>query len=304
MTNRGKFKLGVGAIAWTNPGTPEFSDSYTAEQIISQMSELGYEGTEMNRKYPADYEALNSLLDRYNMKISSQYKFVIFSNQTYVEDEMESFKQHADFLHRMGCKYVIVSEQGGSAHWDPVNGDSGVITPLTEETWAVLIENLHIAGEYCRQLDMRLVYHYHAGTVIEQHAEIDYLMDHTDAEKLSLLFDTGHAYYGNYDPLELCKKHYQRIHYIHLKDVRKAVLERARKENIDFKQGVVEGIFTVPGDGDLDFEPIFKILLKKNYDSWIIVEAEQNPNTANPYEYAKMAKRYIDHTVSNLGRGM
>jgi inosose dehydratase len=300
MTNHRSFKLGAGAIAWTNPGTPEFDDSYTAEQIISQMSNLGYEGTEMNRKYPSDREALNSLLDQYRMKISSQYKFVVFSNPAFVDDEMKSFKEHADFLYSMGCKYVIVSERGGSAHWDPDTGDSGVITPLTEESWSVLIENLHKAGEYCNQHGMRLVYHYHAGTVIEQHAEIDYLMDHTDPDKVSLLFDTGHAYYGNYEPLELLQKHQQRIHYIHLKDVRKAVLERARQENIDFKQGVVDGIFTVPGDGDIDFEPILAILLNKGYDSWIIVEAEQNPAAANPYEYAKMAKHYIDNIVMKL----
>jgi inosose dehydratase len=300
MINHRKFKLGAGAIAWTNPGTPEFDDSYTAEQIISQMSDLGYEGTEMNRKYPSDREALNSLLDQYRMKISSQYKFVVFSNPAIVDDEMKSFKEHADFLYSMGCKYVIVSERGGSAHWDPVTGDSGVITPLNEESWASLIDNLHKAGEYCNQHGMRLVYHYHAGTVIEQHAEIDYLMDHTDPAKISLLFDTGHAYYGNYEPLELLQKHLQRIHYIHLKDVRKEVLHRARKENIDFKQGVVEGIFTVPGDGDIDFEPIFAILLNRGYDSWIIVEAEQNPASANPYEYAKMAKHYIDNIVMKL----
>lgn len=304
MTNQKKFKLGVGAIAWTNPGTPEFDDSYTAQQIISQMSELGYEGTEMNRKYPADQNELTLLLSQYRMKISSQYKFVVFSNPSYANEEMESFKMHTDFLHRMGCKYVIVSERGGSAHWDPINGDSGVITPLTKESWAFLIENLHKAGEYCNQLGMRLVYHYHAGTVIEQRAEIDYLLDHTAPEKLSLLFDTGHAYYGHYEPLELLEKHHKRIHYIHLKDVRKDIIKWARQENIDFKQGVVNGIFTVPGDGDIDFKPIFAILLKKKFDSWVIVEAEQSPAVANPYEYAKLAKQYIDDTISNLQQGI
>jgi inosose dehydratase len=300
MPNQSSFKLGIGAIAWTNPGTPEFEDNYTAEQIISQMSEIGYEGTEMNRKYPSDLDTLQALLEQHRMRISSQYKFVVFTNPSLFNEEMESFKAHADFLHRLGCKYVIVSERGNSAFWDPVQGDTGEITPLSEEQWSFLIENLHQAGEYCTQHDMRLLYHYHAGTAIEQKEEIDYLMDHTDPEKLSLLFDTGHAYYGNYKPLELLKKHRERIHYIHLKDVRKAVLQRMRDDNLGFKQGVVEGIFTVPGDGDIDFKPIFEILLSSQFDSWIIVEAEQDPSKANPYEYSKKAKQYVDQLVQIL----
>lgn len=144
---------------------------------------------------------------------------------------------------------------------------------------------------------MKLVYHFHAGTVVETAEEIDRLMDLTDPNLVHLLYDTGHALYGGYDPLELLMKYENRIQYVHLKDVRRDVLEQVRKENLDFRSAVLRGMFTVPGDGCIDFVPIFKKLIEKQYDGWMIVEAEQDPAVAHPYTYAKMAKEYIDATI-------
>lgn len=300
MSSARKFKLGVGAIAWTNPGTKEFEDKYTYEEILSQMSEIGFDGTEMNRKYPSDLPTLQAVLKRYRLEISSQFKFVLFSDRAYAEQEQEAFRKHADFLHSLNCQYVIVCETGGSPFWDPRNPDSGVAVPLDEEAWQTLTDNLHVAGEYSRKLGMRLLYHYHAGTPIEQREEIDELMERTNPGLVSLLFDTGHAYYGNYEPIELLRKHSDRIRYLHLKDVRKEVLARTRAEGKDFKQAVVEGLFTVPGDGGIDFEPIVRHLVETGFDSWALIEAEQNPSVANPYQYSKMGKEHIEDLVRKL----
>jgi inosose dehydratase len=127
-------------------------------------------------------------------------------------------------------------------------------------------------------------------------------MEMTDPNLVHLLFDSGHALYGGYDPLELLKKYEDRIKYVHLKDVRRNVLEYVREENIDFRTAVVKGLFTVPGDeeGCIDFVPIFKELIERNYDGWLIVEAEQDPAVAHPYKYAKMAKEYIDSTIMSI----
>jgi inosose dehydratase len=198
----------------------------------------------------------------------------------------------------MGCKHVIVCEMGGSMHWDPRRlPEDKTIQRLTDKGWAALVEGLHRAGKLCESFGMKLVYHFHAGTVVETAEEIDRLMALTDPNLVHLLYDTGHALYGGYDPLELLHKYEDRIEYVHVKDVRRDVLEQVRKENLDFRSAVLRGMFTVPGDGCIDFAPIFEKLVEKNYNGWIIVEAEQDPAIAHPYTYAKMAKDYIDTTI-------
>ncbi|MFC4597569.1 myo-inosose-2 dehydratase [Cohnella hongkongensis] len=294
------FKLGVGAIAWTNPGTPEFEDKYTAEEILSQMSAIGFDGTEMNRKFPTDPSDLQAALKRHRLEISSQFKFVLFSDRSCAAQEQEAFRKHADFLHGLNCSYVIVCEAGGSPFWDPRQPDSGVAVRLNEQGWQALTDNLHEAGAYCRRLGMRLLFHYHAATPVEQREEIDELMSRTDPELVSLLFDTGHALYGNYEPIELLCKYGSRIRYLHLKDVRLDVLARVRREGLNFRQAVVEGLFTVPGDGGIDYEPILRYLLETGFDSWALIEAEQNPATADPYEYSAKGKRHIEQWIEKL----
>lgn len=144
---------------------------------------------------------------------------------------------------------------------------------------------------------MKLVYHYHAGTVVETADEIDRIMALTDPALVHLLYDTGHALYGGYDPLELLENHGDRIQYVHLKDVRRDVLEHVRQQNIDFRSAVKKGMFTVPGDGCIDFAPIIEKLMENNYTGWLIVEAEQDPAAAHPYTYAQRAKDYLEATI-------
>lgn len=300
MSFRKRIKLGIGAIAWTNPGIPWFPDQYTGEQILAEMAEIGYEGTEMNRKYPTDPSQLQEVLRRYRLSLSSQFKSVLFSDRSASELEMKAFQQHADFLNEMGCEFVIVCEMGGSMHWDPRKPNAGTISPLTEAEWQSLVDQLHLAGQYCKAKGMRLLYHFHAGTVIEQKPQIDELMQRTNPDLVYLLHDTGHAVYGGYDPLELLDRYIDRIPYLHLKDVRMSVLTSVREQKLDFMQSVDSGMFTVPGDGDIDFAPIFAKLYENAFNSWVIVEAEQNPAKANPYQYAKSAKQYIENIVQQV----
>src|SRR5699024_5220447 len=201
------------------------------------------------------------------------------------------------YLQKMNCKYTIVCEMGSSMHWDRRNTDKGKVDPLSDQEWESMVIGLHEAAKICKDRGMELVFHPHGGTVVEQKDEVDRLMETTDPDLVHLLYDTGHALYGNYDPLEQLITHYDRIKYIHYKDVRKDILDKVRKENLDFREGVLEGVFTVPGDGCIDFESIIAELVKRGYKGWTIVEAEQDTDVANPYRYAQMAKSYLDEVV-------
>ncbi|MFC7440294.1 myo-inosose-2 dehydratase [Laceyella putida] len=297
------FRIGIAPISWVNDDIPGLGDHYTQDQVLSEMASIGYISTEMGRLFMQDPPSLKAKLDEYGIQLASKFVGTLFSDTSRLEEELQSFGEWVKYLKEMGCEYVIVCEMGGSMHWDPRRSQEDMtIQKLTANEWDTLVEGLHRAAKMCQENGMRLVYHFHAGTVVETREEIDRLMARTDPDLVHLLYDTGHALYGGYDPLELLKKYEDRIKYVHLKDVRRDVLERVRQENIDFRTAVVRGLFTVPGDeeGCIDFEPIFKELIEKGYDGWWIVEAEQDPAVAHPFKYAKMAKEYIDSTILSI----
>ncbi len=140
---------------------------------------------------------------------------------------------------------------------------------------------------------MTLTYHHHMGTGVQSAEEIDRLMGMTEPRLLSLLYDTGHLTFSGEDPLAVLERHAARVRHVHLKDVRKEVLERVKPERMSFLQAVKQGVFTVPGDGSVDFPPVFQLLEKTGYRGWYVVEAEQDPARANPFEYAVMARKFI-----------
>jgi len=285
-------KFGISAINWVNEDVLEVGDWYTCDDVLSDMSALGFKGTEFCRKFPRDVNLLKQKMTQYGMELTSQWKSVMFSDPERREEEMRSFREHVDFLHAMGSQQTVVCEVAYGFN-DPRPDRRRQRTALSDSEWAHMVEGLHAAGAYCRDLGMKLVYHYHAETVIENPEQIRRLVDTTDPALVHLLYDTGHAWYGGSDPLELLRTCYDRIAYIHLKDVRQQVLDRKRAEGIGFTDAVVQGLFTVPGDGCIDFGPIMRELEERGYEGWIILEAEQNPAVADPVEYARMAKAYL-----------
>lgn len=293
-----EFKLGIAAISWVNDDIPGLGDHYSLDKVLSDIKNTGYIATEMGRTFPQDSIELKNILAKYQLELASKFVGVLFSDPELRDEELKTFTDWADFLQKMKCDYIIVCEMGGSMHWDKRNPDQKKVTPLTDDEWDSMVRGLDQAGEIAKSRGLELVYHPHGGTVVEQKEEVDRLMETTNSELVHLLFDTGHALYGNYDPLEQLINHYNRIKYIHYKDVRRDVLQKMREENLDFRQGVLEGVFTVPGDGCIDFKPIISELVKRGYKGWTIVEAEQDPDVAEPYKYAEMAKTYLDKIVN------
>ncbi|SMO41696.1 2-keto-myo-inositol dehydratase [Melghirimyces algeriensis] len=304
MTQINPLRVGIAPISWVNDDIPGLGDDlYTQDKVLSEMATIGYVSTEMGRIFSSDIPAFKNKLKEYNIQLASKFVGVIFSDPERLEQELQSFAKWAKFLHEMGSKYVITCEMGGSMHWDPRRPEKdNSIQKLNDAEWKSLVQGLHQAGEICGTYGQTLVFHPHAGTVVETKEEVDRLMSSTDPSLVHLLYDTGHAYYGGYDPLEQLRIYWDRIPYVHLKDVRQKVLDWVQRENIDFRSAVVNGLFTVPGDpeGCIDFLPIFRELLGRGYDGWVVVEAEQDPRVANPYRYAKMAKDYIDSAVMTV----
>lgn len=291
-----QIKLGIAPIAWTNDDLPELGSENSFEQCIAEMAIAGFSGSEVGNKYPRDTVILKKALDSKNLQIASAWFSSFLTTKPFIETQ-EAFIAHRDFLHEMGAKVIVVSEQGHSIQGKmntPVFEEKPV---FTEEEWTALADGLNQLGRIALERGMKLVYHHHMGTGVQTAAEIDKLMRLTEPKLVYLLYDTGHLTFSGEDNIAVLKKYLPRIKHVHLKDVRQDVLNRVRAEKLSFLQGVREGVFTVPGDGVIDFAPIFAILAQGQYEGWYVVEAEQDPQKANPLEYAKKARKYIQEVA-------
>ena len=288
MLDKNKVRLGIAPIAWTNDDMPDLGKENTFEQCVSEMALAGFIGSEVGGKYPTDTAVLKKALDLRNISICNQWFSSFLISKPYEETEKEFIKA-TDFLKEMGAKVIGVSEQSYSIQGkmeQPVWEGKYV---MNEEEWKLLADGLNKLGKIAKDKGMTLTFHHHMGTVVQTEEEIDKFMELTNPELVFLLFDSGHLSFAGINPENVLKKYVNRVKHVHLKDIRKEMVEK----RWSFLKGVREGVFTVPGDGDVDFAPIFSILEEAGYEGWVVVEAEQDPAKANPLEYAIKARNYI-----------
>jgi inosose dehydratase len=130
------------------------------------------------------------------------------------------------------------------------------------------------------------------GTIVQTDAEVDRLMVTTGAA-VGLLYDTGHCLFAGGEPAALLERHIARVVHVHCKDVRQDVLAKSLADDTSFMDAVLNGIFTVPGDGCIDYAPLLRRLAEHGYGGWLVVEAEQDPRKAHPLPYARMGYRNL-----------
>lgn len=292
MLDKKKVSLGIAPIGWTNDDMPDLGKENTFEQTVSEMALAGFTGSEVGSHYPTDPAVLKKALDLRGLTICNQWFSSFLISKPYEETE-EAFIRQCDFLLQAGARCIGVSEQSYSIQGmldHPIQEGKYV---MNDEEWKLLTDGLNKLGKIAKEKGMVLTFHHHMGTVVQTEEEIDRLMESTDPELVFLLFDSGHLSFAGIDPEKVLRRYAGRVRHVHLKDLRKEVVKRSREEKWSFLKGVREGTFTVPGDGDVDFGPIFQILEEADYEGWIVVEAEQDPAVANPLEYAMKARKYI-----------
>ena len=291
MLDKNKVKLGIAPIGWTNDDMPDLGKENTFEQCISEMALAGFTGSEIGGRYPKDQGILKKALSLRGIEICNCWFSAFLLTKPYGEVEKE-FIDQARFLKDMGAKVIGVSEQSYSIQGKDVPVFEGKYV-MNEKEWKRLTDGLNRLGKAAREIGITLTYHHHMGTVIQTEEEIDRFMDSVDPELVFLLFDSGHCSFAGISPVKILEKYIGRTRHIHLKDLRTDVVKRAKEEKWSFLKGVRNGTFTVPGDGDVDFEPIFDLIGSRGYEGYVVVEAEQDPAVANPLEYAMKARNYI-----------
>ena len=291
MFDSNKVKLAIAPIAWTNDDMPDLGKENTFEQCVSEMALAGYKGSEVGNKYPTDTAVLNKALKLRGLTICNSWFSSFLISKPFEETE-KAFIEKLEYLDAVGAKVIGLSEQSYSTQGQsvPIFGERHI---MNDEEWNLLCDGLNKLGKIAKDKGFRLSFHHHMGTVVQTADETRRLMENTNPEYVHLLFDSGHFAYCGEDPVAALKEHVSRVGHVHLKDIRSKVIAEIKANDKSFLDGVRAGTFTVPGDGDLDFAPIFKILSEANYEGWMVVEAEQDPAVANPFEYALKARDYI-----------
>ena len=298
MFDSHKVQLGIAPIGWCNDDMPELGAENTFRQIVSEMALAGYAGCEIGNKFPTDPVELRQQLALRDLRVASRWYSSLLLTRP-MEEEIADFTAHLDFLAAVGADRINVSEQSGSIQGQM---DTPILTgshkPVMDEPqWQRFAAGLNELGRIACARGFKLCYHHHMGTVVQTAAETDRLMAMTDPRYVFLCYDTGHFTFAGEDPLAILQKYVHRVGHVHLKDMRLHVVEKARRENWSFLRSVKEGAFTVPGDGDVEFDPVFRSLSEAGYQGWLLVEAEQDPAKADPLVCAMKGRAYIQqHT--------
>ena len=289
-------RIGANPIGWSNDDLRELGGETPLETCLAQAKEAGFEGMELGHKFPREPEALRAALAPFGLAcVSGWYSAELLTRPA--EEEMRALRPHLDLLKATGATVLVFAETSNAIHGDRSRPLSR--RPVMKEgDWAAFGRRVTQVAERTLQEGVRLVYHHHMGTIVQSEADIDAFMRST-GDAAHLLLDTGHATWGGADPAALARRYRSRISHVHAKDVRREVMERAGAEDWSFLDAVIAGVYTVPGDGMVDFASVFREL--SGYSGWVVVEAEQDPAKAHPLTYARMGYDHLTRVLAETG---
>ncbi len=293
-----KNPLGVHPINWSNDDFQDLGGDIPLESCFADMQAAGYAGTEVGNKYPKNPDELRPLMDHHQLRLIGGWHSTYFGEKSYEEEEA-SFLTYLNFLKAMEASVVILAECTHAIHGDESQllrfGDD--LIDLSGDQWQRVYQGLDRLSELAAEAGIPAVYHHHMGTVVQSSESLDGLM--TNTSKLNLLFDTGHLAFAGINPADVLEKYIDRIAHVHLKNVRPNIVQQVRDKGLTFGQAVRAGVYTVPGDpdGGVDYPPLLERLADHGYNGWFVIEAEQDPEKANPKEYATMARNYLKETT-------
>jgi inosose dehydratase len=290
-------KIGINPISWMNDDLPSLGGETPLETALKEGAEIGYAGFELGNKFPKESTALLAVLGKYNLAcVSGWYSGRLVHRS--VDEEIAAVGPHLKLLADSGATVMVYGEVA-----DAIQGEPRPLYKRPRFTsaaqWQAYADKLTAFAAHTLAHGVRLSYHHHMGAYIETPDDVDQLMALTGPE-VGLLFDSGHITFAGGDPVALLRRHIGRVSHVHCKDVRPAVVKLARNGNWSFLQAVINGAFSVPGDGCIDFKAILQLLQQHGYHGWLVVEAEQDPAVAPSYQYAQMGYQHLARLVHEI----
>jgi inosose dehydratase len=291
-------RFGVSPIAWINDDMPELGGDTPLEQVLAEARDLGYAGIELGGKFPRDPLTLRTLLARFRLAlVGGWYSASLLTRSA--REEIAALQAHLGLLKALDCRVFILAETSNAIHGDRARPLSA--TPrLNRAAWAPFGAKLTEVADAVAAAGLRLAYHHHLGTVVESGEDVERFLESTGAS-VGMTIDTGHAALGGVDAVSLIREHPERVAHVHCKDIRGKVFRKIESAGGSFLHGVLDGMFTVPGDGDLDFGTVMRALSDIGYSGWIIVEAEQDPAIANPRRYGALGLSTLRREAAAAG---
>jgi len=293
-------KIGINPISWSNDDLPSLGGEIPLEVALTEGKAIGYQGFELGNKFPRQPEALRKVLAQHRLELVSGWYSGRLARQS-LEDEIRAVGPHLELLASNGAKVMVYGEvadsiQGASA---PLYKRPRFFRP---DQWRAYADKLTAFARHTLTRGVRIAYHHHMGAYVETPNDVDQLMALV-GDEVGLLFDSGHMSFaaGNENaPATMLAKHVRRVCHVHCKDVRPHVIRLARNRNWSFLEAVINGAFTVPGDGAIDFKPLLALLRDNGYQGWLVVEAEQDPVVAPSYAYAEKGYRHLHGLLGGL----
>ena len=278
-------RIGINPITWSNDDLPGVGGDIGLETCLREAAAAGYEGIELGGRFPRDAGRLAPLLERHGLSLVSGWYGAHLLRRD-AREEAAALQGHLDLLQRMGCGVLVFAEVTRCIHADIASGFSRR-PRMNGAEWGRFAARLGELANRTAGQGVELAYHHHVGTVVQSAADIERLME-TTPDAVRLLLDTGHALYAGADPGAIAQTYGGRMGHVHCKDVRRGILDRCLNRDGSFPAAVLNGVFTVPGDGCVDFPTVLAALHDADYEGWLVVEAEQDPSVAPPARYARM----------------
>ena len=294
-------RFGVSPIAWINDDMPELGGDTPLERVFAEAHDIGFTGIELGGKFPRDPESLTALLARFQLTlVGGWYSASLLTRSA--REEITALQSHLALLKALDCRVFIHAETSNAIHGDRARPLSA--TPRLDRLgWGPFGAKLTEVADYVTAQGLRFAYHHHLGTVVESSEDIERFLKST-GPSVGMTVDTGHAALAGVDPIALIREHPQRVAHVHCKDVRGQVFRNIKTAGGSFLHGVLDGMFTVPGDGDLDFKQVMQALAAIGYSGWIIVEAEQDPAIADPRRYGELGLKTLRREALAAGLRM
>ena len=284
-------KLGINPIGWTNDCMHWLGDFITLERCLAEVKQAGFSGVELGRKFPRQAAQLGPLLEAHDLQLVSGW----YSAELLTRDakaEIAAMREHLALLAGLGSPVMVFAETTKEI----INnvGAPASARPKIESAaeWKRLGQRFTAVADHLQAKGVRMAVHHHMGTVIQTAEDVDRLMENT-GPAVGLLLDTGHMTFAGGDPLAVARRHADRIVHVHCKDIRRYALAACQGRDVSFSQAVLEGLFTAPGDGMVDYPGLLKILAGARYSGWLVQEAEQDPRIAHPLTYASLGCAHL-----------
>lgn len=293
-----KIKIGINPLTWTNDDLPSLGADTPLSVCLSEAKLAGFAGIELGNKFPRQADVLGPILEEHKIELVSGWYSAKLMERS-VDDEIEALQDHLNLLKTLGSNVMVFAEVTHCIHGDQA-APLSQRPKMTQAQWHEYVGKITQVADYLAEQGVKLAYHHHMGTVIETADEVDFLMENT-GENVGLLLDTGHITFAGGDALAMAKKHAERIVHVHCKDIRPNVLKDNLNRDSAFLNAVLEGVYTVPGDGSIDYLPIFETLKTVGYQGWIVLEAEQDPAIAHPLTYATKGYKYLETNLKAAG---